>query len=93
MNDAYESTVVSVKHEDGGEIMSVKDWIITLIILSIPLVNIVMMFVWAFGSSAPRTKSNFCKAYLILLAIFFVLYIVLVVVLGVGASMSPAYSQ
>lgn len=42
MNDAYESTVVSVKHEDSGEIMSVKDWIITLIILSIPLVNIVM---------------------------------------------------
>lgn len=29
--------------------MSVKDWMITLLIMFIPLVNIIMLFVWAFG--------------------------------------------
>lgn len=57
-------------------VMSIKDWIITLIILIIPIVNIVMMFVWAFGQGNPN-KQNYFKAYLILLAIGVVLYIVL----------------
>ena len=35
---------------DSGP-MSVKDWVITLLILALPLINIVMMLVWAFGGT------------------------------------------
>ena len=31
-------------------VLSLGDWIITLIVLAIPLVNLVMLFVWGFGS-------------------------------------------
>ena len=68
--------------------MSVKEWLITLLILCVPLVNIIMMFVWGFGSNTKPTKANFCKAYLILTAIFVVLYVLLIMVVGVGAAAS-----
>ena len=54
--------------------MSLGDWIITFIVLAIPLVNIVMLFVWGFSSSTNPNKSNFCKAYLILALVAIVLF-------------------
>ena len=81
MSDAYQSTVVATANQDNDDVMSVKDWLITLLILCVPLVNIIMMFVWGFGSSTKPTKANFCKAYLILTAIAITLYLVL----GIGA--------
>ena len=50
-------------------IVSVKEWLITNLILMIPLVNIVMTFVWAFGSNTNPNKANYFKASLILFAI------------------------
>ena len=50
--------------------------------------NIIMMFVWGFGSSTKPTKANFCKAYLILTAIVIVLYVLLIMVVGIGAAAS-----
>jgi hypothetical protein len=49
--------------------VSLGDWVLTLIILCIPIVNIVMLFVWGFASGTHPSKQNFCRAYLILLAI------------------------
>lgn len=79
-------------------IMSVKDWVITIIVLMIPLVNIIMLFVWAFGDGTVKTKSNFAKAqllmFLIVIALGFI-FSMLIVSLGLfsGAmdSFSPAY--
>ena len=90
MSDAYQSTVVAVANQDMDEVMSVKEWLITLLILCIPLVNIIMMFVWGFGSSTKPTKANFCKAYLILTAIVIVLYVLLLMVVGIGAAASSS---
>ncbi len=56
-------------------VISVGDWVITFIILAIPLVNVIMLFVWAFSSSTPVSKSNFAKANLIIWAIIFLLFL------------------
>lgn len=61
-------------------IVSVKEWLITNLIMMIPLVNIVMMLVWAFGSNTNPNKANYFKAALILFAIVMVIYLVLGVV-------------
>ncbi|MFZ7120287.1 MAG: hypothetical protein ACOWWH_04990 [Eubacteriaceae bacterium] len=55
-------------------VLSVKDWLITFLILIIPIVNIVMMFVWAFNDPN-KTKSNYFKAALIMSAISIVLWL------------------
>ena len=54
--------------------MSLGDWIITMIVLAIPIVGFVMLFVWGFSSSANPNKSNFCKAALIFYLIGIVMF-------------------
>lgn len=71
-------------HMQGGDtsVMSVKDWLVTLILLIIPCVNIVMLIVWAASSSGNLNRKNYCIAYLIVLAAIVVLYILLFLVFG-----------
>lgn len=60
---------------------SVKEWFLTLIILMIPLVNLIMLFVWAFGSG-PRWRANFCKANLLIMLISIAISLVVLLVFG-----------
>lgn len=62
-------------------VVSVKEWLLTNLILMIPLVNIVMMLVWAFSSNTNPNKANYFKATLILFAILMAIYLVLAVVI------------
>ena len=62
--------------------MSVKDWLITLIITAIPIVGIIMLFVWAFGSDTNTSKQNWAKAALIMAAIVIVLYMIFGAIFG-----------
>lgn len=55
--------------------ISIGDWIVTFIILAIPIVNIIMLFVWAFGSNTQPSKQNFAKANLILMVILIFIFI------------------
>ena len=57
-------------------VITIGDWALTILLTCIPCVNIVMLFVWAFGSSTPKTKSNWAKAQLIFVAIGVVLSII-----------------
>lgn len=41
--------------------MTVGDWMITMLVLAIPVVNIIMFFVWAFGSGNTSRKT-YCQA-------------------------------
>lgn len=62
-------------------VVSIKEWLLTNLIMMIPLVNIVMMLVWAFGSNTNPNKANYFKAALILFAIVMAIYLVLAVVI------------
>ena len=54
--------------------MTVGEWLITMLILIIPIVNIVMLFIWGFGNPDPRR--NYARASLIWMAIGIVLMII-----------------
>jgi len=71
-----------MENEQNAPVMSVKDWVITLIIAAIPLVGIIMIFVWAFGSDQNPNKSNWAKGALIITAIFIALYILFFLLFG-----------
>ena len=53
--------------------MSIGDWIITSIILAIPIVGLVMLFIWGFGSNTQPSKANWAKASLIMIGISIVI--------------------
>ncbi len=45
--------------------MSIKDWFITILIASIPIVGFVMLLVWAFDKNINVNKANWAKANLL----------------------------
>jgi small neutral amino acid transporter SnatA (MarC family) len=73
---------------------SVGDWLVTMIVIATPLVGLIMQLVWAFSSDTHPSKKSFCQAGLILFAIFFVLAVGGVLVLGgLGVMMSASQPQ
>ena len=46
-----------------------SEWVLTLFLSAIPIVNIVLLCVWAFGSKTAESKKNWAKATLIWLII------------------------
>lgn len=63
-------------------VLSIQDWVITLIISAIPMIGFIMLFVWGFGSGINENKANFAKAALIVYAIMIGLYILFIVIFG-----------
>lgn len=63
---------------------TVGQWMLTLLLTFIPLVNIVALLIWAFSSSTHPEKSNWAKATLIWFAIIFGISLLLGL-LGLGA--------
>ena len=62
--------------------MTVGDWLLTYLIMIVPIVNIVMIFIWAFSSNTNVHRSTWAKASLIVLAILFTLYILVFVIIS-----------
>ena len=63
-------------------VVSIQEWVITLIIAAIPIIGFIMLFVWGFGSSTNENKANFAKAALIVYAIMIGLYLVFILIFG-----------
>lgn len=63
-------------------VMSIGDWLIMFIVFCIPIVNLIMVLVWAFSGNGNPNRSNFCKAYLIVMAITVILYIIVLAIFG-----------
>lgn len=63
----------------SAPILTVKDWLVTMLILIIPVVNLIMLFVWAFGGGANPSKSNYAKAALLWMVIVFAFYLVITI--------------
>jgi hypothetical protein len=64
-------------YDPNNEPMKLKDWLITFLLLLIPFANIVLPFVWAFGSDVNKSKKTFFQAALIWAAIITGIYILL----------------
>ncbi|MEI7026804.1 hypothetical protein [Paenibacillus sp. y28] len=77
-------------------VLTVKDWFITYLITFIPIVNIIMLFVWGFGGDTNPSKANWAKAALLWLLISIVVSIIFYVVFAVllagifGAAMNSS---
>ncbi len=58
-----------LKDLDNNEVVTVREWLATLLVLFIPGVNIAMIFVWAFSNKeiTPANKVNLARACVIFL--------------------------
>jgi len=72
-------------------VVTVGEWVLTYLIAAIPLVGLVMLFVWAFGSDTNPNKANWAKAALIWAAIIIGIYIVFA--MAFGAAIMSAFGK
>ncbi len=88
-NVGSNTTGYNRSYSDDNAPMTMGEWILTLLLMSIPCVNIVLCCVWAFGNTGNVNRRNFCRAELIFMGIGIVLGIIMVVIVaavGIGAS-------
>lgn len=90
MTIPYEEGIMEFAHPQtvsgNTGIVGIGEWLVTLILTAIPIVGIVMLFVWAFGSDTKPSKANWAKATLVFVAIAVVFYILVIVVIIGGMS-------
>ena len=60
----------------SSETVSMGEWIVTMILSSIPLIGLIMILVWAFGGGAKPSKKNYARAMIIMAIIGIVLGII-----------------
>lgn len=76
--------------------VTIGNWILTFILLAIPLVNLIMLIVWAVSISTHPSKRTFAQAYWVLLAILFcvgVLAALILPLLGYHYHVRPPATQ
>lgn len=66
-----------MENQEMAPVLSMKDWVVTLLITLIPMVGFIMLFVWGFSDSANPNKRNWARAALIMLAVTTVLYFII----------------
>lgn len=67
----------------GGDTrpMSMGDWLVTMLLMIIPCVNIVLLFVWAFGDKNGNiNRRNWSRANLIIMGIVLAIYLIVIVI-------------
>ena len=64
--------------------MSVGNWFWTIFISGLPLIGLIMLFVWGFSSETDPSKKNWAKAMLLfqLIALIFVFFLFTLGVFG-----------
>lgn len=62
--------------------LSMGDWLLTILAAMIPCAGLILYIVWAFSSTGNINRRNFCRAQLIIMAVVFVLYLILIMVFG-----------
>ena len=71
--------------------MSLGDWIVTYLLICIPVVGIIMLFVWAFGSDSQPSKKTWAQATLIWAVVMTVLWFVVFASMFAGMAGSSYY--
>lgn len=61
--------------------VSIGEWVVALVVLMIPLVNIIMFIYWAIAAKNP-SKRNFFRANLLIFGIFLALFLLIILFAG-----------
>lgn len=66
--------------------MRVGQYIGMLLLMCVPILNIILVFVWGFGSSVNLNQKNYARAMLIFFAIILISWIVAGGIIGAALS-------
>lgn len=72
----------NLSHQQNANIMSYKDWAVTIFLASLPLIGFILVLIWAFDSNTSINKKNWAKGMLLLMVIYFIIAMVFLFVFG-----------
>ena len=70
----------SSRWQPMNDVTSTGEWFLNLFLVAIPVIGIILLFVWAFGSGTASSKKNWARANLIWILVGIILTIVICVV-------------
>jgi ABC-type sugar transport system permease subunit len=68
--------------------MTVGDLVITILLTALPIIGIILLFVWAFGDNQKIDRANYSKASLIWIAVWLVFGFIFLIFFGGLAMLS-----
>lgn len=74
---AYQQYVQHGAGSDSPETVGMGEWILADLLMLVPVVNIILLFIWSFGSGYKPSKKNWARAQLIMAAVSVVVFIFL----------------
>lgn len=77
----YQATAQQTIPEGYSETVSVGEWVGAMFLLCIPIVNFILIFVWAFGNSK-KSKANYFKACLLIALVSAILSVIFLFVMA-----------
>lgn len=70
------------QQQNATNIMSYKDWAVTIFLASLPIIGLILVLIWAFDSNTSINKKNWAKGMLLLLVIYFVIAMLFLFMFG-----------
>lgn len=82
MSAIYDTVPVSRRIACADDHMTTGEWMWSLFLAGIPVIGLIALFVWAFGSSAKVSKRSFARAALLWAAIGVAVSVVTAILAG-----------
>lgn len=60
------------------EIVSLGDWVLTLLLTGIPGLNVIMLIYWSLNKNIKISKQNFARASLLLIFLVIIFYFLMI---------------
>ncbi|MDD4223983.1 MAG: hypothetical protein PHD87_05295 [Candidatus Cloacimonetes bacterium] len=78
---------------DIAPVITTGGWIGTLLLMFIPIVNIILIIVWATSTGENPNRRNFARAYVVTMLISIILGVIIFFVIGAGAAGLSQYLE
>jgi len=76
----------------SDETTTTGQWVLNLFLVAIPLVGLILLFVWAFGSNTAPSKKNWARANLIWILIIIIVAVALSFIsMAMGVDLASVY--
>ena len=70
------------KQAPGTDVLSVGDYILMMVLFSLPVIGLVLMLYWGFSRQVAVNRKNFARAYLVFYVISLVLSVIMMGMIG-----------